>query len=140
MGSERFNLIGCPGCLAGCPAPQRSHADDAMHNKFYSRITVASNRGGEYPKSRPEALTEGLPMRKPAVAPKKTTSVSLAEPLLAQAKTLGINVSQAAEEGVAVAVARRRRELWLKENVAAIRSYNKFVEKHGMLLEKSRLF
>ena len=64
-----------------------------------------------------------------AAAPKKTTSVSLAEPLLAEAKTLGINVSQAAEEGVALAVARRRREQWLEENTAAIQSYNEFVEK-----------
>ena len=75
-----------------------------------------------------------------AVAPKKTTSVSLAEPLLAQAKALGINVSQAAEEGVAAAVARRRREQWLQENAAAIQSYNEFIEQHGMVLEKYRLF
>ena len=74
------------------------------------------------------------------VAPKKTTSVSLAEPLLAEAKALGINVSQAAEEGVAAAVARRRREQWLKENAAAIQSYNEFVDKHGMVLDKYRLF
>ena len=75
-----------------------------------------------------------------AAAPKKTTSVSLAEPLLAQAKVLGINVSQAAEEGVAAAVARRWREQWLQENAAAIQSYNAFVEEHGMVLEKYRLF
>lgn len=75
-----------------------------------------------------------------AVAPKKTTSVSLAEPLLAEAKALGINVSQAAEEGVAAAVARHRREQWLQENAAAIQSYNEFVEKHGMVLDKYRLF
>jgi antitoxin CcdA len=75
-----------------------------------------------------------------AAAPKKTTSVSLAEPLLAEAKILGINVSQAAEEGVAAAVARRRRERWLQENAAAIQSYNEFVEKHGMVLDKYRLF
>ena len=75
-----------------------------------------------------------------AGAPKKTTSVSLAEPLLAEAKTLGINVSQAAEEGVAAAVARHRREQWLEENAAAIQSYNEFVEKHGMVLDKYRLF
>jgi len=31
-----------------------------------------------------------------AAAPKKTTSVSMAEPLLAEAKALGINVSQVA--------------------------------------------
>ena len=75
-----------------------------------------------------------------SAAPKKTTSVSLAEPLLTQAKALGINVSQAAEEGVAVAVARRRREQWLQENAAAIESYNEFIETHGMVLDNHRLF
>ena len=75
-----------------------------------------------------------------AVAAKKTTSVSLAEPLLAEAKALGINVSQAAEDGVAAAVARRRREQWLQENAAAIQSYNEFVDRHGMVLDKYRLF
>jgi antitoxin CcdA len=75
-----------------------------------------------------------------SAAPKKTTSVSLAEPLLTQAKALGINVSQAAEEGVAVAVARRRREQWLQENAAAIQSYNEFIETHGMVLDNHRLF
>ena len=75
-----------------------------------------------------------------SAAPKKTTGVSLAEPLLTQAKALGINVSQAAEEGVAVAVARRRREQWLQENAAAIQSYNEFIETHGMVLDNHRLF
>ena len=75
-----------------------------------------------------------------SAAPKKTTSVSLAEPLLTQAKALGINVSQAAEEGIAVAVARRRREQWLQENAAAIQSYNEFIETHGMVLDNHRLF
>ena len=75
-----------------------------------------------------------------SAAPKKTTSVSLAEPLLTQAKALGINVSQAAEEGVAVAVARRRREQWLQENAAVIQSYNEFIETHGMVLDNHRLF
>lgn len=85
-------------------------------------------------------LSEGFPMSSHAGAPKRTTSVSLAEPLLAEAKALGINVSQAAEEGIAVAVARRRREQWLQENAVAIESYNEFVEKHGMVLHKYRLF
>ncbi len=36
--------------------------------------------------------------------------------LLAEAKALGINVSQAAEEGLASAVSRQRRERWLADN------------------------
>jgi len=73
-------------------------------------------------------------------APKKTTSVSLAEPLLSEAKTLGINVSQAAEEGLAKAVALRREALWIQENWDAIQSSNEYVERHGLPLAKYRMF
>jgi len=71
---------------------------------------------------------------------KKATNVSLAENLLAEAKELRINVSQAAEAGVAKAVAEKRAELWLKENWEAIESSNAYVEQHGLPLEKYRMF
>lgn len=73
-------------------------------------------------------------------AAKKATNVSLAENLLAEAKELRINVSQAAEAGVAKAVAEKRAELWLKENWEAIESSNAYVEKYGLPLEKYRMF
>lgn len=44
-------------------------------------------------------------------APKKATNVSLTERLLAEAKALKINISQAAEAGVAQAVAEKRESL-----------------------------
>ncbi len=72
--------------------------------------------------------------------PKKATNVSLAEPLLSEAKELRINVSQAAEAGLAKAVAERRAELWLSENREAIESSNTFVEEHGLPLAKHRMF
>jgi antitoxin CcdA len=75
-----------------------------------------------------------------AAAPKKTTSVSVAEPLLAEAKALGVNVSQAAEEGLARAVATKRAELWLRENREAIQSSNDYVEEHGLPLARYRMF
>jgi len=75
-----------------------------------------------------------------AAAPKKTTSVSIAEPLLIEAKSLGINVSQAAEEGVSQAVAAAKAEAWVVENWAAIQAYNRRVEEQGMLLDDVRLF
>lgn len=71
---------------------------------------------------------------------KKATNVSLAENLLAEAKELRINVSQAAESGVAMAVAQKRAEIWLKENWEAIQSSNDYVEKHGLPLEQFRMF
>ena len=76
----------------------------------------------------------------PANATKKATNVSLAENLLAEAKELRINVSQAAESGVAMAVAQKRAEIWLKENWEAIQSSNDYVEKHGLPLEQFRMF
>ncbi len=75
-----------------------------------------------------------------ASAAKKATNVSLAETLLAEAKELRINVSQAAEAGLAKAVAEKRAELWMKENWDAIESSNAFVDKHGLPLEKHRMF
>ena len=51
-----------------------------------------------------------------AQAPKRATNISLAESLLAEAKQLRINISQAAEAGVARAVAEKRAELWVAEN------------------------
>lgn len=75
-----------------------------------------------------------------ARAPKKTTSVSVAESLLAEAKALGINVSQAAEAGLAKAVSTKRAEQWIQENWDAIQSSNEYVEKHGLPLAKYRMF
>jgi len=73
-------------------------------------------------------------------APKRATNVSLSESLLSEAKDLRINVSQAAEAGLAKAVAEKRAERWLKENREAIESSNAFVDKHGLPLDKYRMF
>ena len=75
-----------------------------------------------------------------ATAAKKATNVSLAETLLAEAKTLGINVSQAAESGLASAVAEKRAELWVQENAKAFGCWNDYIEKNGLPLEKYRRF
>ncbi len=71
---------------------------------------------------------------------KKATNVSLAETLIAEAKALHINVSQAAEAGLARAVAEKRVELWLEENREAIESSNDYVGRHGLPLERFRMF
>lgn len=71
---------------------------------------------------------------------KKATNVSLAETLVAEAKALHINVSQAAEAGLAKAVAEKRAELWLKENREAIDSSNEYVDKHGLPLVRFKMF
>ena len=75
-----------------------------------------------------------------AQAPKRATNVSLAESLLAEAKQLRINISQAAEAGVARAVAEKRAELWVAENQKAFECWNANVEKNGLPLGQYRSF
>ena len=75
-----------------------------------------------------------------AQVPKRATNVSLAEPLLAEAKQLRINISQAAEAGVARAVAEKRAELWVAENQKAFECWNAYGEKNGLPLGKYRSF
>jgi antitoxin CcdA len=73
-------------------------------------------------------------------APKRATNVTITESLLSEAKSLSINVSHAAEAGLAQAIKNKQKELWLEENTDAINSSNLFVEKHGLPLEKYRMF
>ncbi|NYT70051.1 type II toxin-antitoxin system CcdA family antitoxin [Pusillimonas noertemannii] len=81
-----------------------------------------------------------LTTSRPRAASKRATNVSLPEDLLAEAKALQINISQAAEAGVTQAITRARSELWLAENQEAIESSNAYVEKHGLPLAKYRMF
>ncbi|MBL8444626.1 MAG: type II toxin-antitoxin system CcdA family antitoxin, partial [Zoogloeaceae bacterium] len=57
-----------------------------------------------------------------------------------EAKALRINISQAAEIGVAKAVAEKRAELWVAENTEAFDCWNAYVEKNGLPLTKYRNF
>jgi antitoxin CcdA len=71
---------------------------------------------------------------------RKATNVSLDAALLAEAKALRINVSQAAEAGLSRAVAEQRAELWLAANREALESSNAYVEAHGLPLARHRQF
>ena len=79
-------------------------------------------------------------MKQRATPPRRATNVTLPETLLAEARALRINVSQAAETGVAQAVADKRAALWAEENHEAIQSSNAYVDKHGLPLAKYRGF
>jgi len=76
----------------------------------------------------------------PSTIAKKATNVSLSETVLADAKALRINISQAAEAGLARAVAERRAAQWLEENRGALESSNAYVEQHGLPLAHHRNF
>ena len=81
-----------------------------------------------------------MPATLSTASPKKATNITLPESLLVEAKTLDINISKAAEIGVAQAVAERRAELWHQENQEAIASSNAFAEEHGLPLRRARMF
>ena len=83
----------------------------------------------------------GPPDRKVSAAlRRKPTNVTLTVALVEEAKALGVNLSQAAEVGVADAVARKRAEVWLAENREALESSNAFIEAHGLPLAQYRNF
>ena len=73
-------------------------------------------------------------------SPRRATNVTLPEPLLREARSLGINLSQACERGLAVAVAERRRARWLEENRDAMDAWNKHVGEQGLPLAVYRQF
>lgn len=72
------------------------------------------------------------------VAGRKPTNVSLPADLVAEAKRLGINVSQACEAGLAGEVRKQLSEEWKRENREAIESSNEYVRKHGLPLARHR--
>jgi antitoxin CcdA len=75
-----------------------------------------------------------------AVTVRKPTNVSLDRALVEEARALGINLSQACEQGITQQVKQQRAERWLEENRAAIESSNAYVEKHGLPLARFRQF
>ena len=71
---------------------------------------------------------------------RRATNVTLPEDLLREAKGLGINLSQACESGLAVAVAQARRQEWERDNQAGVEDWNQRVQSQGMPLDKFRRF
>ncbi|EAB6718159.1 post-segregation antitoxin CcdA [Salmonella enterica subsp. enterica serovar Enteritidis] len=71
---------------------------------------------------------------------RKSTNLTLDANLVAEARDMKINMSQAAEEGIAKAVAVEKARLWKEENREAIESWNRHFEEHGLPLAKFRQF
>lgn len=70
----------------------------------------------------------------------KATNVTLDQALIADARALGVNVFQAAQNGVEVAVKQAKQEAWIAENRAAMEANNRWVEENGVPLEEYRMF
>ncbi|MBP1848038.1 antitoxin CcdA [Rhizobium petrolearium] len=71
---------------------------------------------------------------------RKAASLSLDASLLSEARELKLDVSRAAEEGLARAVKAKKERLWRIENAEAIKAANDYVEKHDLPLAKYRQF
>ncbi|PCI41392.1 MAG: post-segregation antitoxin CcdA [Rhodospirillaceae bacterium] len=71
---------------------------------------------------------------------KKPTNLSLDRSLLIEAKTLNVNLSQAAEAGLRQEIAKTKTKLWKENNAAALNSSNQWVEAHGLPLDRYRQF
>ncbi len=73
-------------------------------------------------------------------ARKRPTNLSINSDLLAKARALGVNLSRALEEALVDRLAQQRREVWIRENRAAIEAYNQRIEAEGSFGDRARLF
>lgn len=71
---------------------------------------------------------------------RKPTNLTLDPSLLAEARALGINLSQAAEAGLRRAVTEAKAKAWQHENAAALASSNAWADAHGLPLDRYRQF
>lgn len=77
--------------------------------------------------------------RTPA-APRKRTTMTIRPDYLADAKRLGIVVSEAAERGLRDAIREAEAAQWLAENNEALAASNDWFEANGLPLAGHRLF
>lgn len=73
-------------------------------------------------------------------AARKHTNLSMDSELVEEARSLKINLSRAAEDGLRLAIAEIRASQWREENAKAIESANQWVEENGLPLDKYRQF
>ena len=76
----------------------------------------------------------------PSSRARKPINLSLDSAAIADAKALGINISQACERGLVTALIEARNEAWLKSNLPALDAWNDWIEVNGLPLEEYRQF
>ncbi|GLQ55082.1 type II toxin-antitoxin system CcdA family antitoxin [Devosia nitrariae] len=69
---------------------------------------------------------------------RRATNITLDADLLAEARALNLGIPRAAEAGLSEAVRKEKERRWLEENADAIESFNRYIEEHGLPLEKYR--
>jgi antitoxin CcdA len=75
------------------------------------------------------AHQEGAGMRRSDTI-RQPANLSIDSRLMKEAKALRVNVSRAAEAGIAEAVRSERSRLWKMENRAALEAWNEYFERH----------
>ena len=71
---------------------------------------------------------------------RKSVNLSIDTGVVAAAREAGINLSQISEGALRVATRKEQERVFREENKAAFDYWNDWVEKHGLPLEKYRLF
>jgi len=71
---------------------------------------------------------------------RKSVNTSIDSRLIEEAKALDINMSRAAEQGIAKAISAEKTRRWQEENKQALESSNDYVKRNGLPLAKYRLF
>lgn len=71
---------------------------------------------------------------------KKTTNISLAMDVYADAKKLGIDISQVCEQRLREEIQARKGQKWNEQHADFIAAYNKQVEAEGVALQEWRAF
>jgi len=75
-----------------------------------------------------------------AGALRKPTNVSARADLVAEAKSLGINLSEVFENALEASVQEVRCRQWVTENKEAFADYDRFVEANGVFSKGKKLF
>jgi antitoxin CcdA len=73
-------------------------------------------------------------------APKKATNLSINSDLLLKSRALNVNLSATLEEALTEQLAKSKAEKWKKQNKAAIKVYNDFVDENGCFGDEYKEF
>lgn len=73
-------------------------------------------------------------------ATKKATNITLSADVLAEAKALGINISQSCDQFLRELVRNERERRWQQDNADFIATYNQTVAEEGLPLDSWRSF
>ena len=75
-----------------------------------------------------------------SIEARKPHDLIVSEALVAEATSLGLDITDAAEQGIARAIKAEKERRWKIDNAEAIKASNDYVAKHGLPLAKYRMF